>query len=99
MAWPAKPALPPADKGKMSAALTWPVPSVDSGTGAAFPGVAESDGNAEKLELFEQPASSAAAEAARIATERRRVGMMAEPLTGNSADKAILLTHGYAPGY
>ena len=33
IAWPATPALPPADSGRMSATLTWPVPSVVSGTG------------------------------------------------------------------
>ena len=50
MAWPATPALPPAESGRISATLTWPVPSVVSGTGgpAGACGAEEKDGIEEK---------------------------------------------------
>src|ERR1700733_6620572 len=91
IAWPATPALPPAESGRMSAMRTWPVPSVDSGTGgpAGAGGDDESDGSEEKPE---HPPSTAPVAASRPASQRRRVSMTTNPLTGNSADKAVLLT-------
>jgi hypothetical protein len=82
IAWPARPALLPADKGRMSAALTWPAPSVAPGAGCppGGCGVEEKYGiEDKKFEFPEQPAKSALAAAIRPASERRRVGMMADP--------------------
>jgi hypothetical protein len=71
------------------------VPIVVSGTGGP-PGACgsgeegESDGSEEK-DAPEQPASTAPDAAKRAASERRRV-ITPDPFTGNSADKAALLT-------
>jgi len=80
----------------MSAIRTWPVPSVVSGTGgpAGAGGEDESDGSDEKPE---HPANPAPVAANKPASERRRVSMITDPLTGNSADNAVLLTAFYAP--
>ena len=48
IACPAMPALPAADSGRMSATLTWPVPSVVSGTGGMAGGCAWASGVEEK---------------------------------------------------
>ncbi len=94
IAWPATPALPPADSGRMSAIRTWPVPIVVSATGgpAGACGSAEgdSDGIEENVEP-EQPASTAPDAANRPNSEWRRVSNP-DPLTGIPADKAALLT-------
>ena len=65
----------------MRPALTWPAPSVAPGAGGApCCGVEEKYGiEDKKFELPEQPANSALAAAIRPASERRRVGMMADP--------------------
>src|ERR1700749_3652042 len=97
IAWPATPAFPPADSGRMSAIRTWPVPSVVSGTGgpAGASGVdGESDGNEEKPP---HPLTDAPVAAIRPASRRRRVNRTTDPLTGKSADKAILLKAYSAP--
>ena len=80
----------------MSAIRTWPVPSVVSGTGgpAGAGEEDESDGSDEKPE---HPANPAPVAANKPASERRRVSMITDPLTGNSADNAVLLTAFYAP--
>src|SRR5215470_14777120 len=86
MAPPATPALPAADSGRMSPALTWPVPMV------AASGVCGDCGGVEDryCEVCEQPARNAPALPKRPATARRRVGQPAE--TCNCADTAVLPT-------
>src|SRR6516162_1285035 len=86
MAPPATPALPAADSGRMSPALTWPVPMV------AASGVCGDCGGVEDryCEVCEQPARNAPAVPKRPATARRRVGQPAE--TCNCADTAVLPT-------
>jgi hypothetical protein len=81
----------------MSAIRTWPVPSAVSGTGgpAGASGVdGESEGSEEKPE---HPARSAPVAVIRPASKRRRVSRTTDPLTGKSADKAVLLTAYSAP--
>jgi hypothetical protein len=91
MAWPATPALPLAVNGRMSAALTAPVPIVAPGGTWALCG----DGGGvvdRKLELPEQPARSVPAVASKLAIVRRRVGNAADARPCNSAHTAVLLT-------
>src|SRR3974390_276357 len=86
MAWPATPALPAADSGRMNPALTWPVPM------DAASGVCGDCGGVEDRywEVCEQPANNAPAVLSRLATVWRRVGQPAEPETCNCADPAVL---------
>src|SRR5579859_2519188 len=94
MAWPASPALPPADSGRISATLTWPVPIVvpaSGGGAAAGGGLDEKKLELEKmLELLEQPPSNAAVLASKPASERRRDSLAADGRTCNSADNTVL---------
>ncbi len=76
IAWPATPALPGADSGRMSPALTWPVPMVAPGGACELCGAGVDD---RVLRILEQPASNAPAVASRPAIERRRVGITADP--------------------
>ncbi len=98
IAWPARPALPPADSGRISPTLTWPVP-MRRRRAAAWRALRRRDdvGVTESCELPEQPASSVPAVASKPASARRRDGMAAGAWTGNSADTAVLLTAACAP--
>src|SRR5262249_47977794 len=89
MAWPATPALPGADSGRMSPAFTWPPPIVAL-CGAWAPCGGDADDS--DCKLCEQPATSVPAVASRPAVARRRVGKAAESLTCTSADTAVLPT-------
>src|SRR5579862_5878898 len=96
MAWPARPALPPADSGRMRATLTWPVPIVAPGAGSGAPAAAVCGalenrlGLLEKtLELLEHPATKTAVVASKPASERRRDSIAR---TCNSADMTAPLT-------
>src|SRR6185369_841442 len=100
IAWPASPALPPAEIGRMSAAFTSPTPTVPAGAPpGAPPGGGASvvcggggDVDWKKLELPVQPARNTPAVAIRPASERRRDSKAADGRTGNCAGTAVLLT-------
>jgi hypothetical protein len=94
MAWPANPALPLADSGRMRPTLTSPVPIVAGVPGAlaAVGGVLEKNFELEKtLELPEHPVSHVAV-APNRASERRRDNFAAVARTCNSAAIAVPLT-------
>ena len=97
IAWPATPALPGAVKGRIKAALTWPVPMV-APCGAWALCCAAGGGVEEKYwELPEQPANSVPAVASKPAIERRRVGkcrvrLPADAGLSTCADTAALPT-------
>src|SRR5208282_4317940 len=92
-ACPARPALPPADSGRIRAAFTSPVPIVAPGACALCGGLADMNGSEfRKLELPEQPASRVPAVASRPARERRRDSRATDARSGISADTAVLLT-------
>ncbi len=74
--WPASPALPGADNGRIRPALTWPVPMVAPGGACALCGAGVVD---KYCEFPEQSVSSAPAVASKPAIERRRVGIAADP--------------------
>ena len=74
--WPASPALPGADRGRIRPTLTWPVPMVAPGGACELcgPGVVD-----KYWEFPEQPVNSAPAVASKPVIERRRVGLAADP--------------------
>ena len=74
--WPARPALPGADKGRIRPTLTWPVPMVAPGGACELCGAGVVD---RYCEFPEQPVNSAPAAASKPAIERRRVGIAADP--------------------
>jgi hypothetical protein len=91
MAWPANPALPLADSGRMRPTLTSPVPIVAGGEpgASAVGGLLEKNFELEKtLELPEHPVSHVAVAPSR-ASERRRDSFVAVARTCNSAAIAV----------
>src|SRR6516225_1319017 len=93
MDWPATPALPVADSGRIRPTLTSPVPMVaPGGAGAPWGGGVGEVNELRRLELPEQPASSVAAVDSKPVTTRRRDGNATGPWSGISADTAVLLT-------
>src|SRR5580692_7145040 len=93
MACPATPALPGADSGRRSPALTWPVPMVAPGGACPLSGGGVDD---RYCEFCEQPATRTPAEASSPAIERRRVGkitgVIADGSTFDCDDTMVLLT-------
>src|ERR1700691_4023877 len=79
--WPARPALPGADSGRIRPALTWPAPMVVSGGVCGLCGGESGD---RYWEFCEQPASNAPALASMPAIERRRVGRCCLELAANA---------------
>ena len=74
--WPASPALPGADKGRIRPTLICPVPMVAPGGTCELCGAGVVD---KYCELPEQPVNNAPAVASKPTIERRRVGIAADP--------------------
>ena len=95
IAWPARPALPPADSGRMRPTLTWPVPIVAAGAGGGVcAGGARGETAAscwKTLEAPEQPARSAHRSASKPASERRR-----DSIAGAAPEPAIPRTRRFS---